>query len=157
MSYEQGFEIMAEFMFAGYLLWVSWQDCREMQVVRYSHGLGLLAVIILVFSKGGTVLTYLPEYLAGVGILMGVQAAAYKCRLYGLADVLVLFMCGLFLLFLKGPENYLLSYSVLFAVSIVLLILVQLWKKNLHGLQLRKTVAYIPYICTAFILTNAVV
>ena len=53
MNYGQGFEVMADLVFTGYLIWAAWQDQREMMVVRYTHGLGLLAVLMLAVVKRG--------------------------------------------------------------------------------------------------------
>ena len=51
MNYVQGFEIMARRIFGVYLLWVSCQDVQEMQVVRYSHLLGVLAFLLQAVVK----------------------------------------------------------------------------------------------------------
>lgn len=148
---------MASISFTGYLIWVSWQDYREMMVVRYSHCLGLVAVIILTVLNRQAIKAQPMAYLAGLIMVLLVQIVAYKCRLYGMADILVFFMCGLYFLVTKGPELYLIAYIMVPAVSGVLLLIVQILKKNVRGVHLHRPVAYIPYICVAFVLTNVVV
>lgn len=157
MNYGQGFAIMASVIFIGYLLWVSWQDYKEMMVVRYSHGLGLLAVIMLAIIQRSTIAEHPLEYLLGLGVVFFTQFAAYRCHVYGMADVLVFFMCGLYFLLQKGAHGYMLAYFMVLAVSGCLLIGVQIARRNIKGLYLCKPIAYIPYICVAFVLTNVVV
>ncbi len=157
MSYEQGFAIMADVAFAVYLLWVSKQDYREMQVVRYSHGLGLAAIIILALLNRKDIMECPMEYILGVVFVWLMQIIAYKCHLYGIADILVFFVCGLYFLMRKGPELYLAAYMVLHALSCFLLLVIQIIKRNVKGMRLSKPVAYIPYISIAFVLTNVVV
>lgn len=157
MNYGHGFEIMASVIFIGYLLWVSWQDYREKMVVRYSHGLGLMAIVILLLLRRHAIAEQPLEYLIGVCIVLISQGVAYKCSFYGLADVLVFLMCGLYFLVQKGPHLYLTAYVMVLAVSGCALLLVQIFKGNVKRLHLRKAVAYIPYICFAFVLTKVVV
>lgn len=157
MSYGQEFAIMASLVFTGYLIWVSWQDHKEMLVARYSHGLGLGAVLILVMVQKNDIIEHLGEYAIGFAVVLTVQMAAYKGACYGRADVLVFLMCGLYFLCQKGPQLYLTAYLMVQAVSGCLLLLVQTARHNIHGMYLRKPVAYIPYICVAFVLTNVVV
>ena len=157
MSYEQGFAIIADIIFAIYLLWVSHQDYREMQVVRYSHGLGLAAIVVLTILNKRDFMEYPMEYITGVIVVLMIQVIAYKCHLYGMADILVFFVCGLYFLISKGPEVYFTAYMVLQALSGCFLLMIQIVKNNVKGVHLCKPVAYIPYISFAFILTNVVV
>ena len=157
MNYEQGFAITADIIFVIYLLWVSKQDYREMQVARYSHGLGLAAIAILIMLNNRIIVEYLMKYILGVVLILLVQFIAYKCHLYGIADILVFFICGLYFLIVKGPETYFTMYILLQALSGCLLLAIQIMKNNVSGVYLCKPVAYIPYISFAFILTNVVV
>ena len=77
-------------------------------------------------------------------------------KLYGFADVIVLFLSGVFLLLEKGTEKYLLAYFMVQALSGSLLLMVQLAKGNVKGMNLKRPIPYIPYISFAFILTNMV-
>ena len=157
MNYGQGFEVMADLVFTGYLIWAAWQDQREMMVVRYTHGLGLLAVLMLAVVKRGVIMECPVEYLLGLSVVMLIQFAAYRCHCYGTADVLVFLMCGLYFLLKKGPYLYFTAYVMVPALSGCLLLMVQMARRNVQGVYLRRPVAYIPYICVAFILTNVVV
>lgn len=157
MSYAQEFAIMADAIFAIYLLWVSKQDYREMQVVRYSHGLGIAAIVILVILNRKEIMMYPMEYILGVLFALLMQIIAYQCHLYGMADILVFFVCGLYFLMRKGSELYFTSYMLLHALAGCLLLMIQIIKRNIKGMRLCKPVAYIPYISVAFILTNVVV
>lgn len=148
---------MASLIFTGYLLWVSWQDQREMLVARYSHGLGLLAVVILAIGQKDDIAARFLEYGIGLIVILTVQMAAYKSNSYGMADVLVFLLCGLYFLFQKGPQLYLTAYVMVSAMSGCLLFMVQIVRRNIRGMYLRRPVAYIPYICISFILTNVVV
>ena len=151
---------MASLIFGVYLLWVSCQDVQEMQVVRYSHLLGVLAFLLQAVVK-----IILPnarephsmlEYLSAGLVLMVLQIMAYFFRLYGLADVFVFLLCGLYMLLEKGVDRYLLAYFMVQALSGSLLLVVQFLKGNIKGMRLRAPVPYIPYISVAFILTNMV-
>lgn len=157
MSYEQGFAITANAIFYVYLLWVSGQDHHEMQVVRYSHGLGLAAVVILAVLYWRDIKENPTGYMLGLIFVWMIQVIAYKCHLYGMADVLVFFICGLYFLTWKGPRLYLIAYILLQALAGCFLLIVQIIKRNVKGGHLCKPVAYIPYISFAFILTNVVV
>ena len=106
MNYEQGSAIIADIIFVIYLLWVSQQDYREMQVVRYSHGLGLAAIVVLIILNRRELMEYPMEYIMGVIFVLLMQIIAHKCHLYGMADILVFFFCGLYFLIRKGPEVY---------------------------------------------------
>lgn len=151
---------MASLIFLLYLIWVSWQDVQEMQVVRYSHLLGALAIVLQVIlsllSDNGSELDCAKEYLSAGSLLLVIQILAYYFKLYGLADVLVFFLCGLYMLLEKGVERYLMAYFMVQAISGSLLLVVQLLKGNVKGMHLRCSVPYIPYISVAFILTNMV-
>ena len=157
MSYEQEFAIMADLIFMVYLIWVSWQDQKEMMVVRYSHGLGLFAIVILAIGHNEMIATMPWECGVGFLIVLFVQIVAYQCKFYGMADVFVFTMCGLYFWLQKGPQLYLTAYVTVMAVSGCLLLAVQIVKRNVNGVCLRKSVAYIPYISVAFVLTNMVV
>ena len=157
MSYEQGFVITADIIFTIYLLWVSKQDYREMQVVRYSHGAGLAAVVILAILNGKDIVECPMEYILGLIFVLLMQMVAYKCHLYGMADILVFFVCGLYFVMRKGPEMYFTAYMLHQALAGILLLVIQIAKRNVKGTRLCKPVAYIPYISFAFVLTNVVV
>ena len=148
---------MASLIFTGYLIWVSWQDHKEMLVARYSHGLGLMAVVILAIVQKNDIAVRFWEYVLGAAVIVAVQMTAYKGNFYGMADVLVFLMCGLYFLFQKGPQLYLTSYVMVYAISGCLLLLVQMARRNIRGMYLCNPVAYIPYISVAFVLTNVVV
>lgn len=156
MSFAQGLEIMASLIFATYLIWVSWQDIKERQVVRYSHLLGLFAIFLKGILHNERHSYSAKEYIAAVLVLLVLQIIASSLKLYGFADVLVFFLCGVFSLFHKGVENYLPAYFVLQVISGSLLLVVQLAKRNVKGLNLKHPIPYIPYISVAFILTNMV-
>lgn len=156
MSFVQGLEIMASLVFCIYLIWISWQDYIEMKVVRYSHLLGIAAIFLLVILEKRKVCFSVKEFIFAGFVLLFLQIIAYYFKLYGFADVIVLFLCGLFFLVRKGTEQYLLAYFIVQAISGTLLFGVQIFKKNVHGLKLQHPVPYIPYISVAFILTNMV-
>lgn len=156
MNFAQELEIMANLIFVTYLAWVSWQDNKEMQVVRYSHLLGLFAVLWEVILQKARIVNSLNEYFIAVLVLLVLQSISYYFKLYGFADVIVFFLCDTFLLFEKGTKKYLVTYFLVQAVSGNLLLLVQLVKGNVKGLNLKRPAPYIPYICFAFILTNMV-
>ena len=147
---------MADIGFIVYLLWVSRQDMKEMQVVRYSHIIGMLAVVLQVFSHGPWCIGSICAYFLAFLILLFLQFAAWLFKLYGFADVIVLFLSGVFLLLEKGTEKYLLAYFMVQALSGSLLLMVQLAKGNVKGMDLKRPIPYIPYISFAFILTNMV-
>lgn len=151
---------MASLIFGVYLLWVSCQDVQEMQVVRYSHLLGVLAfllqAVVKIILPNAMDLHSMVEYLSAGLVLMVLQLMAYFFRLYGLADVFVFLLCGLYMLLEKGVDRYLLAYFMVHAISGSLLLVVQLLKGNVKGMHLRCSVPYIPYISVAFILTNMV-
>ena len=81
MNYVQGFEIMASLIFGVYLLWVSCQDVQEMQVVRYSHLLGVLAfllqAVVKIILPNARELHSMVEYLSAGLVLMVLQIMAY--------------------------------------------------------------------------------
>lgn len=156
MNCGQGYGIMGKLLFHLYLLWAVWQDCREMQVVRYSHILGALAVFLQIFRRSAYICMNVPKYILYVSAMLLVQAVQYKCKCYGLADAIVFFLCGSFFLSTKDRGDAFLLYFVLQALSGILFILHQCLKRNVKGLCLKHSVPYIPYICVAFILTNGV-
>ncbi|MBR2036398.1 MAG: hypothetical protein IKJ39_09035 [Lachnospiraceae bacterium] len=151
---------MASLIFDGYLVWVSWQDVQEMQVVRYSHLLGVLAfllqVVIKMMTPNERELHSMVEYLSAGLVLLVLQILAHFLNLYGLGDVIVFFLCGLYMLLEKGVEHYLLAYFMVQALSGSLLLVVQFLKGNIKGMRLKAPIPYIPYISVAFILTNMV-
>ena len=157
MSYVQGFAIMADVTFVIYLLWVSKQDYREMQVVRYSHCLGVAAIVMLVILNRKNIMEYPMEYVLGVIFVLLIQIIAHKCHLYAMADIIVFFVCGVYFLVRKGPESYFTAYMLHQALAGCLLLVIQIVKRNVKGVRLCRPVAYIPYISFAFILTNVVV
>ena len=157
------FETMVSAVFIGYLLWVSWQDYKSMQVIRYSHGMGLFAVILKIISqvflqgmKKETIYEHLFASLLAVIVLLCIQIAACLLHLYGTADGMVFFLCGLFLLVQEGTEQYMLSFLWMTALSGGMLLVVQVLKGNIKGVALKHPVPYIPYISFAFILTKVV-
>ena len=96
MSFVQGLEIMASLVFCIYLIWISWQDYIEMKVVRYSHLLGIAAIFLLVILEKRKVCFSVKEFIFAGFVLLFLQIIAYYFKLYGFADVIVLFLCGLF-------------------------------------------------------------
>lgn len=157
MSFVQGFVIMADSIFMGYLIWAAWQDYKEKMVVRYTHLVGLAAVFLMACIKTTYILDCPMEYMLGIAFVFLTQIAAQKCRLYGMADIFVFSLIGLFFVFSKGPKLYMTAYLLVFALSGCLLVFVQIGRKNIKGTHLNCSVAYIPYICFAFFLTNVVV
>ena len=112
--------------------------------------------MLQVFSQIGYNTWNLNTFLMGVFVLVLLQMAACRFKWYGFADVIVFFLCGMFLLLKKGEEKYLLAYFLMQAIAGSFLWGVQLLKKNVKGLNLCSPVPYIPYISVAFILTNMV-
>lgn len=157
MNCVQGFEIMADGVFYGYLCWAAWQDHREKMVVRYTHMIGLAAVFLLVYMRKEIILEHILLYVCHVLLICMIQAAAYQWHLYGLADAFVFALCGLFFLAKQGFSGYLSAYLIVFALSGCLMLFVQIYKGNIKGIRLLTPTAYIPYICFAFFLTNVVV
>ncbi len=160
MNFVQGFEITASIVFGIYLIWVSWQDFKEMQVVRYSHLLGVAAIFLqtiqLILLEKGCTNYEAKEYLAAAVILLLFQVVAYWFKLYGPADVFVCYLCGVFFILDKGVEHCLIAYFALQAIAGCMLLIIQFMKGNVKGVCLRKPVPYIPYISVAFFLTNMV-
>lgn len=149
---------MGKLIFMGYLLWSSMQDKKEMQVVRYTHLLGAFAVIcsgVQYLRSRATAGEIVVMGLAAV-CLMFMQLLAWKCRMYGLADVIVFCLIGLFFMFEKGIAEGIMGYLYVYAVSGAMLGVVQWGKGNLKGVRLRQPIPYIPYISVAFFLTNMV-
>ena len=147
---------MASVLFVAYLIWVSWQDKKEMQVIRYSHVLGIMAIVLQVVILKVDGVDVGRNCLIAMVHLSVLQVIAYKFQWYGMADVIVLFLCGIWIFLTKGNEDYLRIYFLMQAIAGCLLWCVQWLKKNVKGLCLRHPVAYIPYISFAFILTNMV-
>lgn len=156
MNYGQELETMAKALFGVYLIWVSWQDKKEMQVFRYSHLLGIVAIILQIILLDADRKEVTKGWLAAVCFLILLQIIACRFRWYGIADAMVLFLCGVWLFLKGGIDYYLQAYFVMEAFAGSVLWGIQLLKKNIKGLCLRQPVAYIPYICVAFILTNIV-
>ena len=161
MNYAPELEIMVDIIFVLYLIWVSWQDYKSMQVVRYSHLSGLFAIVLQLFLR--VVLHDLriydmpEEIIAGFVaclMLLVMQIAACFIRLYGAADGIVFFLCGVFMVVKEGAEGFMQTFLCLTAVSGVMLLVVQAMKGNLKGVGLKHPVPYIPYISFAFILTK---
>lgn len=147
---------MASFIFVVYLIWISWQDYKEMQVVRYSHLVGALAIVLQASLNGRKIAGDLGEYFLAFLVLLFLQLIACWLKIYGFADVIVFFLSGIFLLLEKGTKNHLLAYFLMQAISGGLLLVVQMVQGNVKGSKLKQPVPYIPYICVAFILTNMV-
>lgn len=149
---------MGKLIFMGYLLWSSVQDRKEMQVVRYTHLLGIFAVVCSGWSYLRSMAT--TEELVVMGLaaacLIFTQLLAWKCRMYGMADVIVFCLTGLLLLFEKGITEGIMGYLYVHAVSGGMLGVVQWGKGNLKGVRLKQPIPYIPYISVAFFLTNMV-
>ena len=156
MSFAQGLEIMASIVFLGYLLWAAWQDVKEMQVVRYTHVAGLLAVVLQAILNRKLIMQSVQAYIIAIVILLAIQITAKWLDLYGVADMIAFFLIGLYFLFRVGVRHYLLTYFFTQALSGILLLAVQVWKHNVKSLKLRHSVPYIPYISVAFGLTNMV-
>lgn len=159
MNFEQGLEIMASIVFYMYLIWVSRQDLKEMQVVRYSHILGVAAIFLQIVPKAlqsDSRIYEAREYWVAVMVLLFLQMGACFLRMYGLADVFVCFLCDIFFLLEYGLEYYLPAHFLMQAIAGGLLLMVQLVKGNVKGTRLKRPVPYIPYLSVAFILTNMV-
>ena len=156
MNYAQELEIMVNGIFVIYLIWTAWQDYREMQVVRYSHILGIVGVLAMAGIRWKEIRIFPLEYVSAFVIILLLQMIAYWFSIYGMADVVVFCMCGWFFVLHRGVNSYLTVYIMLIAVSCCMLFIVQILKNNIQGLHLKKSVAYIPYICVAFVLTNLV-
>ena len=79
MNFEQGLEIMASIVFYMYLIWVSRQDLKEMQVVRYSHILGVAAIFLQIVPKAlqsDSRIYEAREYWVAVMVLLFLQMGA---------------------------------------------------------------------------------
>ena len=105
MSCAPELEIMVDIIFVLYLIWVSWQDYKSMEVVRYSHLSGLFAIVLQLFLQ---VILHnvmddkmIEKIIAGFlacFVLLVTQIVGCFIRLYGVADGIVFFLCGLFML-----------------------------------------------------------
>lgn len=163
MNFVPGSETMADSLFYVYLIWVSCQDTKERLVVRYSHLPGIVAVLwkLSVVSSGD--LAWAELLFTGLVLLL-LQYISCRVHLYGVADGIVFWVCGMFCtmehlgteltgdLFLQGMT---MCFAIQ-AVAGILLLLVQLAGRNVHGRSLKEPVAYIPYISCAFFLTKGV-
>ena len=147
---------MGKVLFYAYLMWVSWQDFKEMEVIRYSHLLGGFAIVLQILALRISGSEVEKGWIIAVIHLSVLQIVAYRFQWYGMADVIVLFLCGMWLFFVKGKDNYLQAYFVLQAMAGSFLWGIQCLKENVKGLCLLHPVAYIPYISIAFVLTNIV-
>lgn len=160
MNFVQEFEITASIVFYIYLIWVSWQDFKEMQVVRYSHFLGMTAlflqIIQLILLEKGCVNNEAKEYLVAVLMLLLLQVVACWFKIYGIADAFVCCLCSVFFVLDKGIEHCITAYFMMQAIAGCMLLIVQFIKGNIKGVSLRQPVPYIPYISVAFFLTNMV-
>ena len=150
------FEIITDGVFWAYLLWVAWQDYRTMQVVRYSHAAGLVAVLAMAIANGQHIWANGGIYVAAVLLLAAVQFWMYRVKAYGLADAIVFFMCGVYWLVQRGAADCLVGYMLLMALSVVLLWGAAYLKGNVLGATLKHPMPYIPSICCAFFLTKGV-
>ena len=164
MDYVHVLEIMASALFVAYLIWAMQQDVKEMQVARYTHLLGLGAIIISALSTtingqldvGNTEVLW-RQNLWEIVVVCLLQFIGYKLRCYGLADVFLISLCSAFYYFQSAQYHCLYFYFVLYAISGVLLLFVELCRGNLKGLKLKQKVPYIPYISIAFFLTKWVI
>ncbi len=156
MNYVPESEIMADCLFTIYLLWVSCQDAKEMQVVRYSHLPGLFAVFwkLWLFEMPGVEGWF--EFFLRVFTLFVIQFVSYRFRLYGLADAIVFFLGGMFLVTKTGLYDFLMFNFMFQAIAGILLLAVQIVKRNVRGTCFKEPVPYIPYISVAFFLTKGV-
>ena len=161
MSCAPELEIMVDIIFVLYLIWVSWQDYKSMEVVRYSHLSGLFAIVLQLFLQvilhnvmGDKMIEKIIAGFLACFVLLVTQIVGCFIRLYGVADGIVFFLCGLFMIVKEGAEGFMQSFLWLIAVSGVLLLVVQAMKGNLKGVGLKRPVPYIPYISFAFILTK---
>ena len=164
MNYIRVFEIMASVLFGIYLFWVSMQDAKELQVARYSHLLGVTAIVCMMVARS----VWRTEHVVGALDLWGTQLweivviwvlqfIGYKLRFYGLADVFTMGICATFYYFDSGRYQCLVFGVVLYAVSGILLLAIELARGNLKGWKLKQKVPYIPYIAVAFFLTKWVI
>ncbi len=180
MKYAPEFEIIADFLFVGYLLWASLQDIRQMQVARYTHVVGVIAVCMRIVCRCGNVNleaqgfyesvdtlvesilrpkgmpAYWVEWLLSMCLHAGLQYMSQLCRLYGLADAIVFFLCGMYWSIGYGMYSSLMGSMLLQSIAGILLFVVQIAKKNLKRMHFKAPVPYIPYIFVAFFLTNGV-
>ena len=90
MNYVPEFEIMVSCIFMAYLAWVSWQDYREMQVVRYSHGLGLLAIVLGVFLQKAYIWNRGNEYFLAFLVLRNIPLWIHLFHMFRYLFFLVL-------------------------------------------------------------------
>ena len=164
MNYIRVFEITASILFAGYMFWVSMQDAKEMQVARYSHLLGVVAVVCAMIGTGilgtgsaGAGNDFWQQNLWEIIVIWLLQFIGYKHRFYGLADVFVTGLCASFYYFESRTYACLFFYFASYAVAGILLLVTQLAIGNLKGFRLRQKVPYIPYISVAFFLTKWVI
>lgn len=156
MNFTLESEITAKVIFLGYLCWISFQDYESMQVVRYSHLTGLLAVLLEIIINRDQILYSFCSYVVAGMVMALFQAVSHRCHFYGLADTITIYLCSIFFLVKHGPDDCLLFYYLLQAIAGVLLIPSQVFKGNVKKLRLKRPVPYIPYISVAFILTNIV-
>lgn len=156
MNYVPELEIIADGIFTVYLLWASWQDKKGMQVVRYSHILGLSAIVLKICLQKHLVLSDWIEFILMFFGAYMTQFFAFRLKLYGLADVIVLFLCGIYFEVDKGISEALTAYFTVQAIAGVLLLVIQTVKGNIVGMVFRQPVPYIPYISVAFFLTKGV-
>lgn len=156
MNFTLELETMAKVIFGGYLGWISYQDYRSMQVVRYSHLAGLLAVLLETLRNRSQIVSFFQDYAVAASIIALLQAVAQRGHFYGLADIITIYLCCIFFLVQQGPDDWMLFFCLLQAISGVLLISLQILKGNVKMLHLKRPVPYIPYISVAFILTNIV-
>ena len=164
MNYIRAFEIMASVFFLLYLLWATMQDAKEMCVARYTHLLGVVAIILIMIVRGIFRIEGIShenalwiKNLWEIGSACAIQWLGHKMQGYALADVFVLNICTIFHFFEGGSYRCLLFYFAFYALSIVLLFAAQLINGNLKGVNLKKKVPFIPYLSVAFFLTKWVI
>ena len=164
MDYIHVLEIMASVLFAAYLLWAVQQDVKEMKVARFTHLLGLGAVMVSILAsamsrhlESGNIEKIWTQNIWELAVVFLLQYIGYKLRCYGLADVFVIGLCSLFYYFQSAEYRCLYFYFLLYAIAGTILLFVQLCCGNLKGLKLKQKVPYIPYISIAFFLTKWVI
>ncbi len=146
---------MDKILFAIYLIWISVQDFKTMQVVRYSHLLGITAIVLAATEHGLNVAaTVSVMNVAEIVLVCLLEITGYFLKCYGLADVFSVCICAAFYFFESNRYECVLFTLLLQSVSGILLIVVQMFKGNIKGLHLKQSVPYIPYISVSFFLTK---
>lgn len=143
--------MIGKFIFFLYLVCISLQDIKTMKVTRIFHVMGIAGVIIMLIQEGYSDVSYTP-----IVFFLLIQLGCYCFGCYGLADLFLFINCSLYMGVSYTKEDTLLYLFLFQLLANILLIVVQLCVGNFRKGRLRKKVAYIPYLSTAFILTNIV-